>query len=447
MPTPASPEDARPPALAVRSRRALIALFILLWTAFVAVSAYQWIRYAPAADEPLPARIGLSLFFLAGPAWILARRLRGLRRPLPTSLTASAVLTASVVVFLAWLAQDDETWLHSGRHPALRNDFPEAAPTHALTLRFNETPRGTLFSALPNTKLVPPSAEPGTKNDVKWTEFIAKNGPAIDQLWTDSAVLRGWIGELAAAPAIGDLTEDFRSPIPRFQAFRLAGQISSSHAMRLAAEGRRDAAVDAILPVYIAAQKLEPHSRTLVRRMIAIALRRQAHGTLGRILDGGPVSPETRARLAAVLAPRADDPEQARLLLRCEYEISGPMFLRLQPADAEAFSPTSTSARRLAVSILRPLQPLLYNPVRTANLTGDYFEELGEAAARRDHQTIKERGETLFSRSGLLLPGKNYAGRLMMAMAVPAFGKVVESYWKAEDERAALFERVKTGEP
>ncbi len=443
MPAPTPPDASPvPPSRSGLARRSLLAGFLALWTAFVAVSAYQWIHYAPGDDHPPAVRVGLSLFFLAGPLWALARRLRGLRRPLPPSLPASAALAAGVVVFLAWLAHDDETWRHAGRHPALRNDFPEAAATHALTLRFNETPRGVLYSTLPDTKLVPPPTEPGEKNDAKWAEFLAQNGPAIDRLWTDSAPLLAWIGELAAAPALGDLTADYRSPIPRFQPLRLAGQISCARALRLAAQGRRDEAVDAILPVYIAAQKLEPHARTLVRRMIAIALRRQAQGALARILDAGDISPSTRARLAAALAPRADADEQARLLIRCEYEMLGPMIVHLQPADAEAFAPKPSSARRLAGVLLGPIRDLVYNPVLTANQIGDHFQAMGDSAARRDAAAVTKSSQAFFQDPGLAMPGKNYAGRRLMALAIPAFGKVVDTYWKADDQRAALLQRV-----
>ena len=350
MPDPASTAaPAVRPSRLGRFGRALLAFSLFAWTALVGVSAYQWIRYAQEGDRPPAVRVGLSLFFLAGPLWVLARRLRGLRRPLPPSLTASAVLTASVAVFLAWLAHDDEEWRHSERHPALRNDFPEAAATGALTLRYSQNAPGSLLYTLPDSKLTFPPMEAGADNDTKRAAFLAKNGPALDKLWRDTSPLRAWIDELAAAPALGDLAEKPESPILGFRAARLVGQLACAHALQLAADGRRDEAVETLLPVLVAAQKLEPHSRTLVRRMISIVLRRQTQNALSLVLDGGDLSPAIRARLAAALAPRSDVAEQARLLICSEYEIMGRMFISLRPADADAFSQNMPSSVRSLV--------------------------------------------------------------------------------------------------
>lgn len=422
------------------ARRALSTFFLLLWTGFVAVSSYHWFNYTPPDGHPPVVRLGLSLFFLAGPLWVLGRRLRGLRRPLPPSLAASALLTAGVAVFLAWLAQDDETWRHSERPPALRNDFPEAAATHALTLRYSTTAPGSLSATLPRTKLSFPSGDHGPKNDAQWATFLEKNGVELDRLWVECAPLRAWIDELAAAPALGDLTDKFDSPILGFQALRLAGQTACARARQLVAEGRRDEAVEILLPVLAVGQKLEPHARTLVRRMISIVLRRQVQNTLASVLDGGAPSPATRARLARALASASNPAEQGRLLALSEYGILSRTLLDLRPEHVDAFA-LGPSAARLA---LRPLFPLLYNPRRTANLAGDHFVAVGEAAARRDFKAVAALGEARFTGPAVSLPGKNHAGRLLLAMAAPAYEKVIESHWKAEDERLALLARLST---
>jgi hypothetical protein len=424
------------------SQALLPIIFGIGWTALVGVSAYQWIRYAPPGDQPLAVRIGLACFFLAGPVWILVRHLRAFPKRPPRSLTSSVALAASVAVFLAWLAHDDEEWRHSERHPALRNDSPEAAATHALALRYTEDAPGSLLSSLPAREPGFPSTEPGPRNDAEWADFIAENGPAIDALWIDLAPLRAWLDELAAAPALGDLGDDSNSPSIGSKALHLASHIACARSLRLAADGRRDEAVETLLPVLDASRKLEPHARTLMRRLIAIALRRQAQNTLGRILDGGALSPGTRDRLAAALAPRPDVAEQARLLVLSEYETIGRLLIRLDANRVAARLPDSEDNRKGAAPLLHLILPFAYNPRRSANLAGDRFGRLADAAARRDLATIVAADSRRFSEYGNILPGKNFVGRVALAMTTPAFQRIVEHYWATDDQRAALLARI-----
>jgi hypothetical protein len=409
--------------------------------AFVGVSSYQWIRYAPPGDRPLVVRIGLSLFFLAGPLWVLTRRLRTFPKHQPRSLTSSVALAASFAVFLAWLAHDDEEWRHSERHPSLRNDFPEAATTHALTLRYTKDTPGSLFSSLPEPGLDFPATSPSSKNDAEWTAFVAENGPAIDALWIEVAPLRAWIDEIAVAPAIGDFADDFGSPVIGLKAVSLASHLASSRALQLAAAGRRDEAVETLLPILAVAQKLEPHARTLMRRLITLSLRRQVQSTLGRVLDTGALSPMARERLAAALAPRQDLAEQARLLPRCEYEMLARFLVKLNVDSIAALSPKDDPNRRWIAPMLRPLLPFIYNPRQTANLAGDLSVKIGEACARRDLSALTA-DRLRFTGNGALLPGKNYVGRLILTMVIPSFDRITESYWEAEDQRAALLTRL-----
>ena len=443
MPAPA-PADVPPvsPSRARRLGRAFLSFVLLLWIGFVAVSSYHWINYTPPDEHPLTVRLCLSLFFLAGPGWILVRRLRGLSRPSRPSLAASAMLTASVAVFLAWFAHDDETWRHSERAPALRSDFPEAAATHALTLRYSTSAPGSLLSSLPDTKLVLPSTEPGEKNDVMWAAFLEKNGPALDAFWIQLAPLRAWIDQLAAAPALGDLTEDFDSPILGFKALRMAGQFTCAHALQLAADGRRDEAVETLLPVYVAAQKLEPHARTLVRRMISVVLQRQVQNTLARVLDAGAISATTRARLAAALAPRSDAAEQARLLIWCEYTLLCKLLFAIDAPNATTIFSLPGSENLLLRAGARIAFTSLLNPNLTANRYGEHLSRQADFAARRDFSGLKAEHEAFARYLKTSIPGKNQGGRTFLAMAAPAYTKVMESYWKADDERAALLARL-----
>jgi hypothetical protein len=179
----------------------------------------------------------------------------------------------------------------------------------------------------------------------------------------------------------------------------------------------------------------------LLRRLISVSLRRQVQSTLGRVLDTGALSPVARERLAAALAPRQDLAEQARLLPRCEYEMLARFLVKLNAEHIAAFAPKDDPNRRWITPMLRPLLPFIYNPHQTANLAGDLSVKIGEGCARRELAAITA-DRLRFSGDGALLPGKNYVGRLILAMVIPSFEKVAQSYWEAEDQRAALLARL-----
>lgn len=421
-----------------RLRRAFVTFCLSSWVAFVGVVLSENWSHPVGDDASVPVQLARAAAFLTVPVWILSSRLRPDRPTSRLKLPVRIALAASVAMFFIWLADDDATWRYSEMRPSLRNDFPNADATSALTLRYSKTAPGTLIATVPETKLVPPPLEPGSKNDAAWEKFLAENGREIETLWTDLAPIHAWIGELAGCPEIGDTADGFDSPIPQFQPLRLISQATSARALQLAAKGKHDEAVEILLPILTASRKLPIHARTLVRRMIAIVLQRNAQNTLSRILAAGEVSPATRTRIAFALAPTGDVEEQARLLAWCEYHSLCRMFLDHDYMQTVLSSPTNASGLMPPATITRLLVPVAMNPRLTANIHGDNMTAVGDAAAKRDFTAMKAFFHEFEQRNGSFRPSKNYAGRLLLAMATPSFEKVAESYWKADDERAAL---------
>jgi hypothetical protein len=96
--------------------------------------------------------------------------------------------------------------------------------------------------------------------------------------------------------------------------------------------------------------------------------------------------------------------------------------------------------RRIAMN---PISPFVYNSRRTINLYGDLSIELANLAARREFKQIDQRTEEFhrnLARSGF----KNLGGAMVIEVAVPGYAKIVESFWKTDDLRAALQTRLKT---
>lgn len=431
------------PSLRRRLGRASLTLILIGWTLLVGACVTQSILYPLFSDNSTAALFYLAAVFLAGPLWVLTRRLRSsAASPAPFCLPASFALAASVAVFLAWMASDDEKLRHTATPPALLNDHPAAKAGYDLTLRYAKDVLGSRLTTLPESKLVFPSADLGAENDAKWTAFLAKNAAELDTLWPQLAPLHAWIGELAAAPYLGDFTDRFDSPIMHFRSIRLITQTSCARALRLAGADKRDEAVELLLPLLNASRNLQPHAGNLVRRMIGIVMQRQAQNTLSRVLATGEISAATRDRLAAALAPAPDTAEQARLLLWCEYPAFSNLLLGIDADNASTIFSLPGTENLLLRGLARFAYSVLMNTRLTVNQYGDYLVRGGDAAARRDLATMKTTGENFIQDLAIQLPGKNYGGRMILAMGVPAFNKVVENYWKAEDERAALLATV-----
>lgn len=417
-----------------RLGRASVTLLLALLLLLVAAFAYNYLRHPATGSASTGVRVLLAGLFIAGPAWILFARFRPARRPALPRLA----LIASLALFLGWLATDAPTIRHDPDHPALRSDFPEAAVTHALVLRYSRNAPDSLHHTFTASKLVFPELNADPAKREKWTAFLIANRSAIETHWTELQTPRDWFDEMSAAPRLGDLTTNFDDPVPAFAPMRDVARFAAAQACLLALEGRSDEAVALLIPIFDAAQKLEANARTLIRRMVAITLQRQVVGALEYILDQGDLSADTRRDLASVLRSSLQDPaEGARLLCLAEYGIQSDLLLspRLHPVDFGA-NPRSLNIARVASFFL-------YNPKTTVNRAGDILHAIAEAGANRDALAMRDFEEQIWTtRHPSRFLAKNLVGTQLIELSLPAYNKVIESYWNTHDRRQALLTRL-----
>jgi hypothetical protein len=190
--------------------------------------------------------------------------------------------------------------------------------------------------------------------------------------------------------------------------------------------------MDTLLPVLEGSRKLEPAARSLVRFMVARVGQKMCLNTARFILARTTVSPDRRARLAAVLRGGSGGPSGARRLLFIEYAVFGNYLLNLAHPE-----PAAGWKARVLPAALR----FVFNPVATVNRYGAMTEELAGLAERRDLAGFSKRMDD-FARENSHPPFKNVAGQLMLSWTIPAYTKVLESYWKIEDLRADLAREV-----
>lgn len=351
---------------------------------------------------------------------------------------------AVVLPVLGWLAWDE---------PAIRQPlpleefapaFPGAEESYAVLMRYGKRDPGEEAKAFAQMKMqaVWGGKETSAREPARWLEWVAENRVAIEADWATLAPQRRWLEELAAFERIGDLTPSaLDADIPTFQVWRMLSQRACGIATLQAIDGRREEAIATLLPMLAAARKLQVSSRTLVRSMIAVVVERMCLETAGVILDQGPVSSATRARLAAALG-HENAAALARRLVLMEYVHFAPVFVHLRMGDALLMGLNETKFRRALRVPLNVVSGLVINPNATTNLYGQQVFELAALAEARELGKFSVRsrdfGEGLLGRSGM----KNLGGRLILNMAVPAYDKVLESHWKTADLRLALRERL-----
>ena len=444
-PTPKAP--AREP-LGLRLLRSAITIGLTL--ALIVITALALIGFLPAvraAFEPLfsyntetpSVAIGLScLVALLLPSILLAVAARKGWLTWPV-LGIGAVLTGTVLV---WLAADE---------PAIRQPLPidEFSPafagaeqSSAVLMQYSRQAPSDEAKAFEKIKLAAVwNADATTREPARWLGFVAKNRAALESDWAAIAPQRRWLGELSAFDRLGDLTPakpdaNFIS----FQVWRTLAQRTCAQATLQALDGHGDDAISTLLPMLEAGRRLQPSSRTLVRTMIGIVIERMCVETAGIVLDQAPASAATRARLAAALSGE-NAPALARRLILVEYAQFAPSISSMKLGDLVTYN-----GERLPI-LRRPLNlfsRILINPNATINLYGSYLYELAALAETRELGKFAVRSKDFGNQLQHLSGMKNLGGRLLLNMAVPAYQKVVESFWQTNDVRETLRKRLAT---
>lgn len=178
--------------------------------------------------------------------------------------------------------------------------------------------------------------------------------------------------------------------------------------------------------------KNQPAARTLVRQMIGIVIERVSTRTIRWVLDNATVSPAARVRLATALTG-GGGALGARRLVTVDYLQSTATLLD-EPLGDFVNATDRHGSLRLALNLL---SPFVYNRRATANLFGDHILELQDLAAHRELTQFARRQDEFLNQDAR--PRfKNFMGAFVINQTIPAYRKVLETYWKTEDDRLAL---------
>ena len=327
-----------------------------------------------------------------------------------------------------YLATDDPAILHPITLEEISPTFPGAEKGYEVLMRYGKGhPLGKNFVHPPSVLAGKSALEPGP-----WRETILQHRAAFEARWIEIAPVRTWWAEVNTFDRLADLAP--AGPHSEFLAYapcRAISETGRAIATLRAIDGRGDEALDILIPLIEVARKLQPSGRTLVRLMIGVVVERMALETASFVLDTAPVSAATRARLAAATRP-GNAELAARRLLVVEYANSLGSVQQMPVSTALNIAPQHPWLGR----IVDALSPFIYNRRASYNLYGELYADLQEMLARRDVTKMSAHEQQFWHAHPPQF--KNFLGTLIMRMAIPAYTKVGESFWKMQDARTKL---------
>jgi hypothetical protein len=342
-----------------------------------------------------------------------------------------------VTPVLVYLATDESTLRHSISFAEISPLVPDAEKSFAVIMRYGKSQPATLSFGTPKT--YPGGFPDPVDKPAEWRAFILANRASLEAEWAAFAPQRAWWAELNAFETIGDLTPPGAdSEVISFPVFRALSQRAWAIASLQALDGHGDAAIDTLLPILQVGRKMQPAARTLVRQMIGVVVERVSIRTVRWVLDNSAVSPAARVRLAAALSG-GGGALGARRLVMIDY-LGSIVTITDHPLGDFVNLTNRHPSIRFALNLV---SPFVYNRRTCANLYGDYILELQDLAARREFKQFDRRQAEFFNQAAR--PGfKNFISSFVINQTVPAYNKVLETYWKTEDDRLALLARLST---
>jgi hypothetical protein len=332
---------------------------------------------------------------------------------------------------LAYLATDESTLRHSMSFAEITPAVPDAEKSFAVIMRYGKNQPATLAFGTPKTYaggFPDPVVKPA-----EWRAFVLANRASLEAEWAAFAPQRAWWAELNTFEIIGDLTRTGPDVnVISFAVFRALSQRAWAIASLQAIDGHGDAAIDTLLPILQVSRKMQPAARTLLRQMIAVVIERVTTRTVRWVLDNATVSPAARVRLAAALTGGGGT-LGARRLVAVDYLQMTATLLK-EPLGDFVNATDRHPSLRIALNLL---SPFVYNRRTSANLIGDHVLELQDLAAHRELTQFARRQDEFLNQYAR--PRfKNFMGAFVIDQTIPAYRKVLETYWKMEDDRLAL---------
>ncbi len=405
-----------------------VAMVAALGTALFCLAASIGLQ-VKQADGVVPwICLALPWLMLLGAVW-------GIWKRLPYSI-AIPVLALSAA-FLGYLAWDD---LDRPPAPQVGAIVPADSKSYAIYQRFLKGHTDTSSVEIPK-----PISLPLFPSDIKeWASFATQNRALLEAAWGHDSLGQAWIDEMAANKPEGLYPPpSMKDPGLDFSKIRRSSQLRWSKFHLYLIDGKPNEAAQLLVSLVHASYHLQSAGTNLVNQMIPVVFLKGAYQRLELIVDDPSLSDQTRKDILATLT------EAPSIKLAFANAFLGEQIIARESMDSMRGNPQAAfnelvnvvkvfdDKRDVQLFQNNVLRHFLFNPNRTEREYADYLTESCELLQNR-HWDRSEKIAAAFEAKVTSWQLKNPVGRLFGAMALPAFQKIAQNFWQAEDQRIAL---------
>jgi hypothetical protein len=275
----------------------------------------------------------------------------------------------------------------------------------------------------------------------EWAVFLAQNRPQIESAWDNDTLGRTWI-ETVAEMKTGAYFSSGKSdsPLLAFSPLRFSVQTRWAKAGLLSLDGNHDEGALTLLPILGASHQLQRSAATLVEQMVAVVFIKGTQERLRLIVETGKLSPETRTRALETLESAPPLSLVFKNMFVGEQLYARGTFEKVGAAMDENVTMLARESKLGATPGW--LHPLIFNPHRTEREYGEILNACQTTATRRA-TTKAPKTDRGIDEEMSAWSLKNPVGRALHSLALPAFSKVIENTWIAEDQRMALIRKLR----
>lgn len=266
----------------------------------------------------------------------------------------------------------------------------------------------------------------------EWPAHLRAHRGEIMRAWEQDRLGREWIDAINGCPPAGVWTQGMKSPMIKFAPVRLSMFVRTARAYGLALDGKRDEAIESLLPMISAWHHFQRMGPALMNQMIAQVMLKQCYRVAGEVLRMGEVGREIKMKFAIVLR-QAPVEAVFRNALLGEYD-----WL----ADSVDKGLAAAGQKQQAQVEQHWTHWIAPNVVSSANQTKRELlrtlERPCELAVRRDMTGLEKLGKKPMPKWYL----KNPVGMMLVNMATLAYTKVVAQIWEIDDLRLDLLKQL-----
>jgi hypothetical protein len=271
-----------------------------------------------------------------------------------------------------------------------------------------------------------------------WPTLVPTKREQIVKAWEADQLGKQWIDAVNKTPPKGVWPQGINSPIISYKPVRATCYIHTMYAYLLAIDGRYDEAMAALLPMIQAMQSIERTNGNIVHEMIANVVTKTGYSAAAEIMKRGTLSAGTRVKFREVLNAAPTPQQNIRHAFLGEHEFLRGCMDAVEGKYAPLAAHQEGMDRWIDLIMKNGGKWILFNRNRTERMGLTALTQISTLAEARDLEGLK-RWEPDWDKAHSF---RNPAGRMVIAVWMPGFSKLVPQIWEVDDMRLDLLKQL-----